>query len=96
MSLVIIGFVPIFALASIAEYATIHAHLLRSKKAMLEAGKASPYTPPILVLTLFAGSFSQLSLDSIENIRTVTSLNLQKTFSNMYRTELIKPHRYVF
>ena len=39
MSLVIIGFVPILAIGTLARFATLHSHLLRSKKAMLEAGK---------------------------------------------------------
>ena len=39
MTFVILGFVPFLALATIARFATIHSHILRSKKAMLEAGK---------------------------------------------------------
>ena len=39
MTFVIIGFVPLFALAGILEYATVQANTVRSKKAMLEAGK---------------------------------------------------------
>ena len=39
--------------------------------------------------------YLKISVDSLENVRTVTSLHLQKTFVVLYQTELLKSHKYV-
>ena len=41
MTLVVLLFVPLLALGTVARYATLYSHTSRSKKALLEAGKVT-------------------------------------------------------
>ena len=93
MTLLILGFAPFLVIVGAARAMFYRRHLTKNKEAFSQAGKVREGKSNKEEYLLFIFT-TQLVVDSLENVRTVTALNLQNKFASLYEVEIKKPYKY--